>query len=106
MAEMKEIVFISLSSVIFIILSLIVGRSLVKLSWFYFICASLLYLIGTWGYVELVRQIELSLREHGINFEFGHSGILMVEVSLIYVLLSILNISIIAIVRIRKSKKA
>jgi hypothetical protein len=76
-----------------------------KLSWFAFTISSLLYIIGTWGYVELVRQIELLLRERGINFDFGHAGILTVGVSLVYVLLSVLNIGIIAIIRIKKSRK-
>ena len=102
---MKETVFISIISIIYLVLSFFVHQLMLKKGKIYFAIIAILYLLGIWGYVELIRQVELVFRDHGFSFEFGHADILMIEVSFIYILLGILNVLVAIVRRATKTDK-
>jgi len=64
-----------------------------------FILISIFYIIGTYIYFELINQIDQKLTVNGIYLEFGHANLLLIELFLICLIVTIINIVLILVKR-------
>lgn len=74
-------------------------------SWSFFLISSIFYFVGTYLFFESINYLHSYLRLRQIYIEFGHGSILLIETMLICFAIELINISIVIVRRVFKSKK-
>lgn len=103
---MKEIVAISVIIIFYLFFSYKIHGTLLKVNKYSFILLSILYLVGTYGFFELINQVEILLRDRKIYFEFGHAKISLLEVMMFCFLVAFANICISIFRKYKRSKES
>jgi amino acid permease len=93
------------SVLIFLVLSYFCRKFMLRKSTIYFVISAIIYLLITYAFFELIRQIEIYLRDRGIYLEFGHADILLLEDLGLCLFLAFINILSVIVQRYRRRLK-
>jgi hypothetical protein len=93
---MKEILSLTLIYIIFLAVSFLFRKRMINIKSNRIYIYILIYLVGIYGYFELINRIDQSLSDKGIFLGFGHANLSLLILCLIsYLTALILIISII-----------
>jgi hypothetical protein len=103
--NMKETIIILLIIALYVLISFVTYRYLLKLRLLVFILACSVYLLFTYFLFDFFVYIHQDLRSRGVYLEFGHADLLLLETFAVCLLIATINI-ILAILKKCKIKKA